>query len=533
MAQTTMQALKPSMDDGQAISTSSTHVAESTHTADYVSPAWGRRFNSDTHANSPWARKVILSLDGGGVRGYASLLILRELMRRLEVLERQESKDESQQSNSDYLWNSGSEDGHTQDGAREFRPHHYFDYCVGTSNGGLSAIMLGRLQMTVDKAIEQYDIVGTQVFGHPRKFALMGLGRTRYGADNMNAALQNAMLEGVAAEVERSEHRKTMYPRVGARILDRKRLTEDERIQIKQLKTSARQCRLRNENLDAARTIVVSHGGNMKREAYLFRSYDHPAPSASDGDRVLHLNHGPASEAAIWEAARATSAAPGYFFMLEIAEGRFEDGGLGENNPVSLAYEEVKQMHLRREPLLILSIGTGLEPDRTWEKDIPFRPLKQAVRMWRDLEQLQNQITDSEKTHQRFRGRVNDSNRKNKDPQSRERNHIHYHRFNVPDISNIRLDEWQPPATGQTTKQNMETAVAAYLAQDSTSRDLDACAQILFQTRCARAQTERWERFALHLTYCCREKDCEAVTFTSRKSLRKHAIDYHGFVWRI
>ncbi|EME40713.1 hypothetical protein DOTSEDRAFT_136065 [Dothistroma septosporum NZE10] len=370
--------------------------------------------------------------------------------------------------------------------------------------------MLGRLQMTVAKAIEQYDIVGTQVFGHLRKLALMGLGRTRYGASRMNDALQIAMLEGVAAEVERSEHRKTPFPR---------------------LKVTARQYRLRNQNPEAAQTIVVSHGGNIKPEAYLFRSYDRPAPSASDGDRVLHRNHGPASEVAIWEAARATSAAPGYFSMLEIPEGRFEDGGLGENNPVGLAYEEVKQTSLRREPLLVLSIGTGEAPVETWKEDIPSRPLKQAVRMWRDLEQLQKQITDSEKTHSQFRGRLNDNNRKARGLHNGE--HIHYYCFNVRNISNIRLDEWLPPTTGAITKQNMETAVAAYPQQKSVSKDLDECAQVLFQTRRVRAQTERWERFALHLTYCCREKDCEAVTFTSRKSLRKHAIDYHGFVWRI
>src|ERR1700735_1756364 len=62
----------------------------------------------------------ILTLDGGGVRGLSSLLILREIM---EEIGRQ----------------SGAE--------RTPLPCDYFDLIGGTSTGGLIAIMLGRLRM--------------------------------------------------------------------------------------------------------------------------------------------------------------------------------------------------------------------------------------------------------------------------------------------------------------------------------------------------------------------------------------------------
>ena len=62
----------------------------------------------------------ILSLDGGGVRCLSSLLVLREIM----------------------------EDIGRQTGANETPlPCDYFDLIGGTSWGGLSAIMLGRLRM--------------------------------------------------------------------------------------------------------------------------------------------------------------------------------------------------------------------------------------------------------------------------------------------------------------------------------------------------------------------------------------------------
>jgi Patatin-like phospholipase len=62
----------------------------------------------------------ILSLDGGGVRGLSSLVILREIM---EEVQRQAKLKETP------------------------RPCEYFDLIGGTSTGGLIAIMLGRLKM--------------------------------------------------------------------------------------------------------------------------------------------------------------------------------------------------------------------------------------------------------------------------------------------------------------------------------------------------------------------------------------------------
>ena len=64
----------------------------------------------------------ILSLDGGGVRGLSSLLILREIM---EDVEQRTEADEIP------------------------KPCEYFDLIGGTGTGGLIAIMLGLLGMVV------------------------------------------------------------------------------------------------------------------------------------------------------------------------------------------------------------------------------------------------------------------------------------------------------------------------------------------------------------------------------------------------
>lgn len=75
----------------------------------------------------------LLALDGGGVRGLSSLMILQHLMSTINP-------------------NSPP------------KPCDYFDMIGGTSTGGLIAIMLGRLRMTVDECITAYTSLSDRVF---------------------------------------------------------------------------------------------------------------------------------------------------------------------------------------------------------------------------------------------------------------------------------------------------------------------------------------------------------------------------------
>ena len=82
--------------------------------------------NWDGHLN-------LLSLDGGGVRGLSSLMILKNIMENLNP-------------DSPPL------------------PCDYFDMIGGTSTGGLIAIMLGRLKMSVDDCIDEYKKLSPRIF---------------------------------------------------------------------------------------------------------------------------------------------------------------------------------------------------------------------------------------------------------------------------------------------------------------------------------------------------------------------------------
>ena len=79
----------------------------------------------------------LLALDGGGVRGLSSLLILENLLERI-------------------------------DPDNPPKPCDYFDMIGGTSTGGLIALMLGRLRMSISDAIAAYLKLSNAVFTKKR-----------------------------------------------------------------------------------------------------------------------------------------------------------------------------------------------------------------------------------------------------------------------------------------------------------------------------------------------------------------------------
>ncbi|KAI0899421.1 FabD/lysophospholipase-like protein [Annulohypoxylon nitens] len=101
-------------------------------------------------SNKPSPLKL-LSIDGGGVRGLASLIIIKHLMKRV---------------NPD----------------NPPKPCEYFDLIGGTSTGGIIALMLGRLQMDVQTCIDKYCELSAAIFELRRS----NLDLLRRGKDKWN-----------------------------------------------------------------------------------------------------------------------------------------------------------------------------------------------------------------------------------------------------------------------------------------------------------------------------------------------------------
>lgn len=89
--------------------------------------------NSPARLSRTEAELYLLSLDGGGVRGLSSLLVLKQIMEAI-------------------------------DPTHPPKPCDYFDMIGGTSTGGLIAIMLGRMRLSVDECIHAYSELAPEAF---------------------------------------------------------------------------------------------------------------------------------------------------------------------------------------------------------------------------------------------------------------------------------------------------------------------------------------------------------------------------------
>jgi len=102
-------------------------------------------------------------------------------------------------------------------------------------------------------------------------------------------------------------------------------------------------------------------------------------------------------ECKIWEAARATSAAPTFFKRIEIGNNQpFIDGGLGCNNPSNVVLKEAKEIFSTRKIGCLISIGTGQVELINIKKPGFF----QQIIPTDVIEALKKISTDCEETHQ-------------------------------------------------------------------------------------------------------------------------------------
>ncbi|CAH0002929.1 unnamed protein product [Clonostachys byssicola] len=312
----------------------------------------------------------LLSLDGGGIRGLSSLIILRHLMKQV-------------------------------DSQNPPKPCEYFDLIGGTSTGGLIAIMLGRLRMSVDECIDKYKKLSARVFQIKRhKMNLLGRGRDFMGANGKYDS------EGLA-DAFKSEA-KDLEGDGNAAILS---------------------------SLDGCKIFVCTQAKSLNATIRI-RSYKNP--TAVDNLSIR--------ECKIWEAARATSAASGFFDPIKIGNETFVDGATGCNNPVEEVWREANSRwsDLRQRIQCVVSIGTGQRKPRPFGDD-----LRQIGKT------LITTATETEETERRF-----------------SENHIvnglqgRYFRFSVDrGLDGVKLDDVDKLDT-------VQAATEVYLGGDHVQRRL-------------------------------------------------------------
>ncbi|KAF3910728.1 hypothetical protein ABW21_db0208933 [Orbilia brochopaga] len=242
-------------------------------------------FTAENVANRHERPLRVLSLDGGGVRGLMSLELLREIFKDAGITK---------------------------------KPCEVFDMIGGTSTGGLIAIMLGRLQMSIDECIKKYLDVMDKVF--PDKSSLSKNVSLGYSGETYDEKpLQDAIKMIVKERLGDSE----------AKLLD----TE-------------------GKNPCKIFVMAVREDKSNNRGPVFLRSY----PSENEVPEFPDIK--------VWEAARATSAAPSYFKAMSLGKYKLVDGGLGANNPLGWLWTEMLGVFgPARHTACFLSIGTGMQPN--------------------------------------------------------------------------------------------------------------------------------------------------------------------------
>ncbi|GAB5568435.1 calcium-independent phospholipase A2-gamma isoform X1 [Prionailurus iriomotensis] len=256
--------------------------------------------------------------------------------------------------------------------------HQLFDYICGVSTGAILAFMLGLFHMPLDECEELYRKLGSDVFSQNVIVGTvkMSWSHAFYDSQTWENILKDRMGSSLMIETARNP----TCPKV------------------------------------AAVSTIVNRGITPK--AFVFRNYGH-----FPGINSHYLG---GCQYKMWQAIRASSAAPGYFAEYALGNDLHQDGGLLLNNPSALAMHECKCLWPDVPLECIVSLGTG-----RYESDVRNSVTYTSLKT--KLSNVINSATDTEVT-----------------PEERLKVHVMldgllppdtYFRFNPVMCENIPLDE--------------------------------------------------------------------------------------------
>ncbi|THU85682.1 FabD/lysophospholipase-like protein, partial [Dendrothele bispora CBS 962.96] len=288
------------------------------------------------------------------------------------------------------------------------KPCEYFHLIGGTSTGGLIAIMLGRLEMSTEEALAQYKALAGHIFGKKN--------RKSKGHDG---AFKATTLEGEMKKLLQSCH-------------------GDPEALIKLLHSYF------SLTSGPTNSFVCAVPATNMRFPWTFRTYK------LLGNSDTNCN--------IWQAARATTAAPTFFKQISIPgiggiEETFIDTGIKCNNPAKQVREEARRLFGENRTVgVFVSIGTGHSGTIG-----PF----QCILPSQLIDTLKNIATDCESVADELASQYG------------EREESIYFRFNVTHgVGQISLEEWKKIS-------EIVTHTKAYLQDSRISAFVDLVVQRL------------------------------------------------------
>ncbi|KAI9781121.1 MAG: hypothetical protein M1816_002479 [Peltula sp. TS41687] len=296
----------------------------------------------------------VLSLDGGGVRGYSMLILLQELMYRtfVEIEGKAPRRDQIP------------------------KPCDHFDLIAGTGTGGLIAIMLGRLRLDVETCKDVYVRMTRRVFETDKTIAGIPYRSTLFKASKLEDAIRECVREHTAFEEEGNDGTDSTpgppmspvtpasaVPGLGTPRRTLSRASTASRMSLPIYRNSMVAMSWGNpnaplydarENRTKTAVTAVYKGTPPNGVAALLRSYD------------SRKEPPPEFNCTIWQAGRATCATALAFKPIQIGQSVFIDQGAGKYNPAPQILDEATVNEWPgRELGVFVSIGTGKRPPGT------------------------------------------------------------------------------------------------------------------------------------------------------------------------
>lgn len=241
----------------------------------------------------------ILCLDGGGTRGVATVAMLMQI-------EKQTGK----------------------------KLNEMFDLIAGVSTGSIIAALACVKKYSTQEIAKFYREMSVKVFNNPRNPQ----------SDNPEKASANYVL--------------TQAYTSWAKVLSYSSLIKTGTLyQTKQYEELIQQVTGKDRMIDTASVtdtklvILSTMVSRFPPQTFIIRNYNYP--------HHIESSFMGSSEMLLWQAIRASSAAPVFFEDCLIDDERYVDGGFMANNPSAVALSEAKKLWPDRDVDLLLSVGTG------------------------------------------------------------------------------------------------------------------------------------------------------------------------------
>ncbi|KAH6674259.1 acyl transferase/acyl hydrolase/lysophospholipase [Halenospora varia] len=289
----------------------------------------------------------ILSLDGGGVRGYSLFIILQELMHRtyVEIEGKAPKRDQIP------------------------KPCDHFDLIIGTGTGGLIALMLGRLRLDLETCKEVYVRMTQKVFETDKTIAGIPYRSTLFKASKLEEAIRECVREHTVFEHEGNDGEEPEGARSGNYLSTRTPQRHASNASVASFSA-------RGPGSYPNRSLMGSRWGNSNAKLYdnrenrtktavtaMYKGSQKGAAPAVLRSYDSRKEPAPEFQCTIWEAGRATAAAGLAFKPIQIGQSVFIDEGAGHFNPAPVALDEACVNEWPgRDVGVVVSVGTGKRP---------------------------------------------------------------------------------------------------------------------------------------------------------------------------